>query len=151
MKRSLRSRRLGSLLVCVLVCLGIATSIMLTAIHSSLRARRQIVRELQMEQTRWLIDAGLQRAVKMVASDPNYMGETWNVVPTIDSHADATIEIKIVDAGLNKGKIRLSVSAAVHGKDLNSQPTRSTDSLILDRTQAAANRSNSSTTATSTP
>ena len=90
-----RSGRQGSLLVCVLVCMGIALSIMLTSVHASLRERRQVARELQMEQTRWLVDAGLTHGTMRLRDDSGYTGETWEVAPVILEDQLATIEISV--------------------------------------------------------
>lgn len=131
MRRLPDSPRIGTLLVCVLVCLGIATSIMLTAVHSSLRARRQIARELQMEQTRWLLDAGVARARSQLRGDSGYSGESWEVTPALAAHQTARIEISLGDENAADGSRRLAVTATIRGRDPGSLPTRRTLALLI--------------------
>ena len=127
-----RSGRQGSLLVCVLVCMGIALSIMLTSVHASLRERRQVARELQMEQTRWLADAGLTRGIMKLTQDAGYTGETWEVTPVIREDQLAVIEISVTKSDDDNGSVRLSASATIRGNQLTSQPTRHTASVVID-------------------
>ncbi len=116
-----RSFRLGSVLVCVIVCLGVATSIMLTSVVGSLRARRQIDRELQMEQTRWLADAGFMRAVQQIRVNSDYVGEIWAVSPAIDEAHEATIEIVVKS---EDAKTRVEIVATIRDRSPQSHPTR---------------------------
>ncbi len=132
-----RVGRHGSLLVCVLVCMGIALSIMLTSVHASLRERRQVARELQMEQTRWLADAGLTRGIMKLTQDAGYTGETWEVTPVIREDQLATIEISVTTSDDDTGSVRLSASATIRGDQLNSQPTRHTASVVIDSFKVA--------------
>jgi hypothetical protein len=127
--------RSGTLLVCVVVCMGIALSIMLTSIHGSLRERRQIARELQMEQTRWLVDAGLTRGMMKLSEDAGYSGETWDVTQALQSDHTSIIEISVQKTGDASESVRLSVSATIRGQQLNSQPTRHTTSMMIDRSK----------------
>jgi type II secretory pathway component PulJ len=60
--------RRGVVLIAVLVCLGVIAAIMFSAMQTSLRHRRQMARELQMEQTRWLAEAGMNQAVSAIES-----------------------------------------------------------------------------------
>ena len=87
--------RAGTLLVIVLVCLGVGTTIALTMLSSSLRARRQMRTEVQLEQTLWLLDAGKHRAAAQLGLQPDYAGETWSVRPSPVKRADATISIEV--------------------------------------------------------
>lgn len=85
----------GSLLVCVLVCMGIALSISLTAVHASLRERRQATAEWQMEQTRWAADAGLSHALADLAANREYRGEEIVLelggTPTLDAKVNVVV------------------------------------------------------------
>ncbi len=56
-------QRNGTIVIAVLVCLAIATTILFGAIEVSLRQRRQVRSETQMEQTYWLLDAGIGAAI----------------------------------------------------------------------------------------
>ena len=89
------NQRSGSLLVCVLVCMGIATSIMLVAVKSSLQARRQMTEERKIEQARWLLDAGIRHAADAARADPTYAGEMIHISPVIDIASKATVAISV--------------------------------------------------------
>lgn len=132
MKRKKRFGRRGSLLISVLVCLGIATSITLTGIHSSLRARRQVARELQMEQTRWLVDAGLNRGLIRIRSNADYAGEIWEVTPPLNAHTQATIAVTREASELPDGKTRLTATATIRSLDPISQVTQRTRSIVVE-------------------
>ncbi len=60
--RGTKKKCAGSLLVCVLVCLGIASVVSLGALRTSLTHRRELQRHWQMEQTQWVLEAGWRRA-----------------------------------------------------------------------------------------
>lgn len=74
--RRLRDRH-GTLVVCVLVCLLVAASLMGAATLNALRTRRSLRLELQMRQTELLLDAGVLRAAKQLQRSDDYQGETW--------------------------------------------------------------------------
>ncbi len=128
MKSLQRSYPGGSILVGVIVCLGVATSIMLTSVHWSLRARRQLARELQMEQTRWLVDAGFARVRNQMRLDVDYDGETWVVEPPLSDELQATIEIKTRAEG---EQTLVEVIAIVRDRNSQTPPTRRTGSQWL--------------------
>ncbi len=56
----MREERVGALLFAVLVCIGVTLALMLAALQTSLNQRRQLSRELQMEQTRLLLNAAIR-------------------------------------------------------------------------------------------
>ena len=65
-----RRDRKGSLLVVVLVCLGLIGALIFAALQGMLEQRRQLGRELQMEQTRWLAEAALAQGLKRFKAEP---------------------------------------------------------------------------------
>ena len=65
-----RRDRKGSLLVVVLVCLGLIGALIFAALQAMLEQRRQLGRELQMEQTRWLAEAALAQGLKRFKAEP---------------------------------------------------------------------------------
>ena len=76
--RMMRNRR-GSAVVTVLLCLVTASILLLGAMGISLRQRRQVRLEQQMQQTRWLLDAGVQQAIQRIENDPEFKGHTVEV------------------------------------------------------------------------
>jgi type II secretory pathway component PulK len=131
MRPSSHEHRRGTLLVCVLVCLGIATSIMLSAIQTSLRERRQLTRELQMEQTRWLVDAGIMRGIERLRADRRYEGETWEVSPALCKESVAKIVITRTSEG-DEGTTRLHITAMIRGPEPNSPLTQHSKLVVVE-------------------
>ena len=76
-------KRHGLITVCVLVCLIVTVSLSLSMLHSTLRARREVAIRLQVQQTDWLLDAGIQLANARLAESKEYEGETWQVSDAI--------------------------------------------------------------------
>ncbi len=65
-------QRVGTILIVVLVCLVVVTSILFGAITVSIRHRQQLRNELQLEQTYWLLDAGIGLAIDKFKQSPNF-------------------------------------------------------------------------------
>ncbi len=115
MKRQRFINRRGTILIAVLVCMGIATTILLGAVQSSLRQRRQMRQELQMEQTKWLLDASVGRAISRLQKQPGYDGETLLVAPALEKYSTATLEIAVVREDQPDNRIRAQVKARLGG------------------------------------
>ncbi len=127
---SLRSitpqNRSGAVLLAVLVCLGIASAITASAIHTSLRARRQMDAHWQLEQTRQLLDAGIRHTHRVAADQAKYEGESLNLDDTLDAYPFARIEIKpAVDETTSDDRFRLyEVVATLHNDDATPRQTK---------------------------
>jgi len=91
-----KRRRDGWTMIAVLVCLSIAMAITAAGMRTSLRARRQLNNQWQLEQTRWLLDAGIRRTQRLAAEQPDYEGESWVLDEALDSYASARVEINVV-------------------------------------------------------
>ena len=99
----------GMLLICVLVCLGIASTITGLTVQSGLRARRQMTRHWQLEQTRLLLDAGVRRAVIKARDDDNDWREEWDVSNAFEKYAIAKVSINtVVDDPLEEESWRIT-------------------------------------------
>lgn len=85
---TLRSNKLrrGHLIFAVLVCLSVISLILIGALTHGLRLHRQIRNERMLEQTRWVLDAGISRAIIALDNDPNYSGETIELKQTLHDH-----------------------------------------------------------------
>lgn len=108
--------RLGRAIVIVIVCMGIATTIMMTSLQMAIRVRRQMRTETQMEQTRWMLKAASQRALNKLSEDSNYTGESWNVSKALTLHDDAIIQIEVE---ANEGGRRIVSATSRIGSDDN--------------------------------
>ena len=87
--------RSGTILICVLACLGIVIALVMTTIQSSLRGRREVRMQRQLIQTEFLCEAGVQRAVQQLKKSPEYKGEKWFPKLGSTSYENAAIEIRI--------------------------------------------------------
>ncbi len=90
-----RGRRSGAILIYVLVCMGIGLSLMLAALQSSLRQRRQLQQLVRVEQTDWLVEAGYARAIRQLNQSVDYSGETWQPTAVLAADDPASVEIVI--------------------------------------------------------
>ena len=137
--KSSRSTRSGAILLCVLACLGVATAIVMVSIQSSLRTRRQIRQELQLEQTRSLLDAGVAYAKSRLSADPEYEGESWQVDPGFGPYAEATVEIAISADDVPANQLRLQVTAQLKTDEPLSKPTVRSSTSLVERTEQNSN------------
>ena len=87
--------RSGTILICVLACLGIVIALVMTTIQSSLRGRREVRMQRQLIQTEFLCEAGVQRAVQQLKKSPEYKGEIWFPKLGSTSFENAVIEIRL--------------------------------------------------------
>ena len=87
--------RSGAILICVLVCMSVVTTMTMIALQASLRHRRQMNTHWRLEQTRWLLDAGLSRAISKLQTNPDYEGETWSLDRALVRHEVARVTIGV--------------------------------------------------------
>ena len=82
-------RRGGIILIAVLVCVGVVTSLMLTAMASAIRSHRQLRIEHQYEQTRRLATAGARRWAS--GHDGDGDAEVWDAGGALPNHEVAIV------------------------------------------------------------
>lgn len=100
MMRHNRKARQGAVLVCVIACLVVASTLVGLAVQASLRGRREARLQLQLRQTELLCEAGVMRAVKRLqTSTAGYAGERWTPELHLENYHDAVVEIQIANAG----------------------------------------------------
>lgn len=114
------SDRLGTLIVCVLVCLLVSASIAAATTHAALQWRRGIRMEHQLRQTDLLLDAGILRASKQLRRSNEYRGETWRPGRDSVGFESPLVEIR-VRAGNDPGIRQVEVVAHL-GEQQNPQP-----------------------------
>jgi type II secretory pathway pseudopilin PulG len=83
----------GTVLICVMVCLGIVTALIATSTQFALRSRRETRVQRQLLQVDFLCEAGYLRAKSQLSQSPEYRGETWR--PQVPELGDVMIEIDI--------------------------------------------------------
>jgi len=108
--RPARTSRHASVLVAVLVCLAIATTLVTSSVHTALTTRRAMLTQHQLRQTELLLAAGIRRARQQLQTAADYPGETWKltsqVIPGIES---AQVKIDIVaTAGKSLRKVHVT-------------------------------------------
>lgn len=127
------SRRRGTVLIAVLVCLGFATSVLLGTVQTTLQLRREIRKELQIEQTKWLMDLGVRKAIANAGQQPGYDGETITVSPAPGRYADASVEISVVRENQTDGEVRLKITAQLSASGhFKSSTTRRSTEIVVD-------------------
>ena len=94
-------KRHGLITVCVLVCLIVTVSLSLSMLRSTLRARRDVAIRLQVQQTDWMLDAGIQLANARLAASEQYAGETWQVGDAILGYHAGRVVIAVLRDGDN--------------------------------------------------
>jgi type II secretory pathway component PulK len=95
--RQRRRRQSGLILICVLACLAIVMGIAASMLKTALAARRAARQELQLSQTEFLLAAGVQLAVQQLTEDEDYSGETWELAgDVLPGNESAVVEIDVV-------------------------------------------------------
>jgi hypothetical protein len=107
----------GSVLVCVLVCLGIASIVSLGTLRTSLTHRRELQRHWQMEQTLWVLEAGWRRAIQARLADDQYSGEDWQLGGVLSGDLDASVQIAIEPDGASRDSVELLVAVILQTRD----------------------------------
>lgn len=86
-------QRHGVVLICSLVCLSVATALVVSMVQQSLIARRQGRMQWQMRQTEYLLDAGIRRAIVHLNAGGDYAGETWHPTAALPGFQSVVVEI----------------------------------------------------------
>lgn len=88
-------QRCGVVLICALVCLSVATALVMSSVQQSLVARRQGRMQWQLRQTQYLLDAGIRRAVARLDSDSDYAGESWQPTAALAGFQSVAVEVTV--------------------------------------------------------
>ena len=115
--------RNGVTLVVVLVLISVVTIIMLTALTSTLRQRRQLRMDLQLEQTKWIVDAGVRKSLLELKRNPDFKGQTIDLSSALPKYEVSTLAIKRVVSDKKKTGDTIEVNASI---DFRKDTTRST-------------------------
>lgn len=93
--------RSGTSLLAVLVCLIAVSVIVVGALTQSLKLHRQSRQDRILEQTRWVLDAGISRAVAALNVDRKYPGEKI-VLETFHGEYRPSLEITVSQPGIDQ-------------------------------------------------
>lgn len=128
--------RSGTILIVVLVCLVAATTILFGAIEVSFRHRRQLRAELQLEQTYWLLDAGIGTAIEKFKQAPDFDKYAFETGVSLKDFT-GSVDIKVVER--NEESVSLQVTAKLKGPHKLSPITQRSRVIVLDRLQSNQN------------
>jgi len=87
--------RHGTLIICVLVCMGITTTVMSLSIAGAVRSHRSIKKTQQLRQTDYLLDAGVLRSAQRLRQSIDYRGETWKPSSRNLTYLNPTVVISV--------------------------------------------------------
>jgi len=130
MKNRIRKNNRGMVLVAVLLCLGIVTTIMLTVLTTSLRMRRQCQQELAVEQARWVLTAGClqmsnQKLNAPEMEDRKLVDGTFELKPDLPNHRTATIRRKLISGEAKKENSLVQITVELSDSNGKALVTRS--------------------------
>jgi len=114
----------GFVLVAVLVCLSVIGALIFSAMQTSLRQRKQLDRELQMEQTRLLAEAGVVHATQLIeTAKDDWKQNPILIEPALHDLKHAELKIELTR---NKNAVDVVVTAWIGLKDRPETQTRQT-------------------------
>jgi type II secretory pathway component PulK len=137
-----RKPRSGALLICVLVCLLVASAMVTATTRSALQSRRDVRLQHQMRQTELLLDAGILRAVSQLQRSNDYQGETWRPKNALARFDNPSLEIRVSVGEKNKNDSRrieviASLGAADNLKQFNASLTRRTHTFFIELSEVS--------------
>ena len=127
---SRQESRRGASLVLVLVVLLATSGIMLAVVSSSIRHRMQLRNESQLEQTLWLLDAGINATVKQMEDDPDFGQTELKLGETLPRYR-GSIQAETISSDDDQWQIK--VTAKLQGLNEHSPVTQRSRILIFDR------------------
>jgi hypothetical protein len=104
------ARRRGAILLAVIVCLMIATSLLVSTLGLAVSLRRSTQVQLWGIEAEWLAQSALGRAAARLAADAHYTGETWRLPADEfggDQPAVVRIEVKAVPDQPDRRSVRV--------------------------------------------
>jgi len=135
MRNRIRKQKSGAVLICVIVCMAVATLLLAGMLRQTLSARRQIRTERQSRQTDWLVQAGAERAAFQLANDPEYTGEVWSLSADRMGGSDpAAVTISVAKAD-SKDSSRASIKIVAQYPSDRVTSIRRTHEFLIDLPQ----------------
>ena len=136
-KKNSKSRS-GTVLICVLACLGVVIALVMSTVQSSLRGRREVRLQRQLVQTELLCEAGVQRAVKKLTISPDYNGEKWMPKLGITSFDFVLIEIRTKASSDDPKSLRVEVIATLATSTESNDSMQRSHTFTIDATTLSA-------------
>jgi type II secretory pathway component PulK len=105
-------RRQGALLVFAMIALLVSSMLAASLLKSSITAVRQLEREHWQLQAEWLADAGCQRALYRLRTEPDFRSEEWTIASNPASLSfDGVVRITIAPETENSGQWKIAAAA----------------------------------------
>ena len=105
-----QSPKRGAVLICVVVCLTVATLILGGMLKTTLLTMRQIRTERHVRQAEWLMQAGAERAAFRLASNVEYTGELWSLAADAIVDTDpGVVNISVSHESTDRASVRVVV------------------------------------------
>lgn len=128
MKRSARrfsrpSQRRGTILIVVLACCAVAVALIMISLQVSLQQRRQLRTELQLEQTRWVLDAAIRKSI----ADPPDEASEGELKPKL-----AKFDKVLFGVTLNEDEGKVAVQARIESHAGTTATSRSASFELTD-------------------
>jgi type II secretory pathway component PulK len=111
MIHSRQHSRRGVMMIAVIVCIAIASALLLTMVKQLASAKKTVDFEIRREQAAWIVEAGIQRAV-IGLRDSNYTRETWTIDGRElngDDAATVQIDVSTVSEDASRRQIEVTV------------------------------------------
>ena len=121
MKRPVKSfprsyKRQGTVLILVLAVCAVAVSLVMISLQVSLQQRRTLRRDLQLEQTRWVLDAAIRKSIADLLDEAN----EFELEPKLEKFETALIAITP-----KPDQERVAVQAKIEGANGTNVTSRS--------------------------
>ena len=127
--RRYSQQRKGTILALVLVCLVVVTTILLGAVEVSIRNRQQIRTEVQLEQTYWLLDAGIGAAITKFHQSPDFGEYSFATEETLKNYK-GSVDIQIIER--DDKRVNMRVTAKLQGRHELSPLTKRSRVIVLN-------------------
>ena len=127
-----RRRRNGTTLIVVLVCLVAVTSILLGLVGTSIRHRGQVRTEVQLEQTYWLLDAGIGAAIAEFKRNPDFEELAVSMDEPFENYK-GSVTINVLTR--NETQLHVRVTAKLQGQSKHGPITQRSRIILLERSQ----------------
>jgi type II secretory pathway component PulK len=104
--------RCGMALIAALVALAVTSAVFAGILAGAATLRRQVRTHREQAQVRYLVDAGIQRAIARLRDSSSYRGETW-LVPAdqLGGSSPAEVVIQLSERENDPEKIEIAVRA----------------------------------------
>ena len=85
-----------------------------------------------MEQTKWLLDAGVRHALEQIQNQPNYSEQNLVISPLLKEHSTASIEITVTRNDESDEKPRLLMVARIGSDEQQIDVAKRSVELVLE-------------------